>query len=643
MRRTAIGMAILWTITGATARAQNEDSLARRYPGEMAVYTDFKEHLVLDFEKGQLKAKSEIEWDMLLLNDNATTFFNSATVYHSYFNRLESVKGTTLVPSGKGFRDMDATQIKTRPSESGSVFYDDGKETELTFTHLQKGAHTHLRYTLQHQEVHMLPKFFFQNNIPVLRTSFSITYPKSVDIEGIMQGMPVTWIKKTTEESRKTVTVTWQAVDVPKAKVFADAPKFSYYSPHLVVFIRSYIDPRSGEKVAMLNSVSDLNRFLYGFVKNINTREDKDIDSKVKELTKGATTDNERAAAIYQWVQNNIRYVAFEDSLGGFIPREAATVYHRRFGDCKDMSSLLRAMCKAAGMDARYVWIGTRDIPYSFNTTPITGAFNHMICAARTDGKWTFLDGTDPILPYGAIPQAIQGKEALISNTADDFEVVKIPVIGSNVSQVIDSSFVQLQDNSITGKVSIQLSGYNAWDTRIILKYRNENEQEKAINTITQRGSNKYIQKKFDYKMLEDPLKDVVISAGFEIPDYVRKAGNDYYVNLNLLRNLSGSKVDITDRSAPVEKDFNEINKQVVVLDIPKGYKVSYLPEPRQQSVEGIGTYHIRYNSDGKKVILSKEIRMDALYIQPDRFNDFNKMVSGLQNAYKETVVLTAE
>jgi hypothetical protein len=70
---------------------------------------------------------------------------------------------------------------------------------------------------------------------------------------------------------------------------------------------------------------------------------------------------------------------------------------------------------------------------------------------------------------------------------------------------------------------------------------------------------------------------------------------------------------------------------------------VSYLPEARQQAVDGIGAYRIRYESDGKKVTLSKEIQMDALYIQPERFGDFNKMVSGLQNAYKETVVLTAE
>ncbi|MFA6059770.1 MAG: DUF3857 domain-containing protein [Taibaiella sp.] len=641
MKFLSLGLLLLMISKSSTG--QNIDSLQQQYPGEMAVFTHFDEHLILDFEKGKLVARSEVEKELLLLTDNAAAYFNSSSVYHSYFNQLEDIEGSTLLPSGKGFSTIKASGIKTKPSESESVFYDDGKESVVNFTNLKKGARTVLKYSIRHQEIHMLPKFFFQNYVPMLEVTFRITYPKGVDVEGVMQGVPASWIKKSVEESRKTVTVTWQATNVPKAKIFEDAPRFSYYSPHVVTFVKSYIDPHTDQKVSVLNNVSDLNRFLYGFVKNVNIKDDKDIIAKVKELTEHKKSDDEKAAAIYKWVQGNIRYVAFEDSLGGFIPREASLVFRRRFGDCKDMAGLLRTMCKAAGMDARYVWIGTRDIPYSFQTTPITGVFNHMICAVKTEGRWTFLDGTDPILPYRAIPQAIQGKEALIGNTENNFEILKMPVIQGDVSLVIDSSFVQVSDSKMSGNISIQLSGYNAWDIRTMLKYRNENEKEKAFNAITQRGSNKYIQKKFDYQVNEDPAKEVLINAGFELPDYVRKAGKDYYINLNLLRVLSGSKVDVTDRIAPIEKDFREINRQVVVLDIPKGYKVSFLPEPKNQLVDGIGSYNIRYSSNNNTVTLSKEIKVDALYIEPQQFSAFNKLVSGLQNAYKESIVLTKE
>jgi transglutaminase-like putative cysteine protease len=625
------------------ANAQNVDSLSKKYPGEMAVYTKFDEHLVIDFEDGKPVAHSDVEREILLLKDDAANYFNTGTVYHSYFNQLEDLQGCTMIPAGNSYKTIKTKIQKTVPSESESVFYDDGKETEVNFTNLQRGAKTSLKYTLQHSEIHLLPKFFFQNYIPMQEATFSITYPKGMDLESVMEGNEVSWVKKTVEEGRKTVTVTWKAVDVPRAKVFDDAPSFSYYSPHVLVYIKSYVDPHSGETVNVLKDPDALYKYVYGFIKNVNRTEDKDIKEKVTELTKDSKTDADKAAVIYKWVQNNIRYIAFEDSLGGFIPREAGLVYRRRFGDCKDMASLLRGMCRAAGMDARYVWIGTRIIPYSLKATPIPGLFNHMICAVKIDGKWVFLDGTDNILPYGAIPNAIQGKDALISGDADHYETMKIPIIKGDVSMILDSSRVQVSDGTMKGNVSIQLSGFNAWGIKAILKYKNEKEKEETFNAITKRGSNKYHQVSFDYKVFDDPAKEVVINAGFELPDYVRKAGKDYYINLNLLRRTVGDNSDLTDRTAPIERDFKEVEKQIVVLEIPHGYKVSHLPEARQEKVDGVGSYNINYVTDGKTVTLSKEIKMDALYIEPNQFKDFDRLVSAMQSNYKESIVLTQE
>lgn len=641
MKYVAMGICSLFF--AARPYAQSVAELEKKYPGEMAVYAKYDEHLVIEFEKGELVAHSDVEREILLLKDNVAGYFNKGSVYHSYFNRVQDIEGYTLVPDGDNYKTVKTKMFKTVPSESESVFYDDGKETEVSFTNLTKGARTVLKYSITHNEIHLLPKFYFQNYLPMMEATFSITYPKGMDLASVLEGTEVSWIKKTVEESRKTVTVTYKATDVPRAKIFSDAPSFSYYSPHVLVYIKSYIDPHSDENVVVLKDADALNKYIYGFVKNVNRFEDKNIKDKVTELTKDSKTDAEKAAAIYKWVQNNIRYIAFEDSLGGFIPREASLVFKRRFGDCKDMASLIRGMCKAAGMDARYVWIGTRSIPYSFKDTPIPGVFNHMICAVKIDDKWVFLDGTDPILPYGAIPEAIQGKDALISDNANHYEAVRIPVTNSDKSIVVDSSHVQVADNNMTGNVSIQMSGYNAWGIKSILKYKNENEKEETFNRITQRGNNKYHQASFDYNIFDNPNKEVVINAGFELPGYVRKAGKDYYINLNLLRNSVGDNTDLQDRTAPIERDYKEVSKQIVVLDIPKGYKVSHLPDPKQEKLDGVGSYSIRYETDGKTVTLSKELTMDALYIEPKQFKDFDKMVSALQNNYKESIVLTQD
>ncbi len=58
-------------------------------------------------------------------------------------------------------------------------------------------------------------------------------------------------------------------------------------------------------------------------------------------------------AAIYDFVVTNTRYVALEFGIHGYKPYRVDRVLARRFGDCKDKASLIVAMLKVAGVDAR--------------------------------------------------------------------------------------------------------------------------------------------------------------------------------------------------------------------------------------------------------------------------------------------------
>ena len=46
---------------------------------------------------------------------------------------------------------------------------------------------------------------------------------------------------------------------------------------------------------------------------------------------------------LYHWVSRNIRYVALNIDVGGFVPRPAQAVLEHRYGDCKDHVVLLEA------------------------------------------------------------------------------------------------------------------------------------------------------------------------------------------------------------------------------------------------------------------------------------------------------------
>ena len=89
-----------------------------------------------------------------------------------------------------------------------------------------------------------------------------------------------------------------------------------------------------------------------------------ELDSLLAEIIEGCRTDMEKIRNTYAWVQQNIRYIAFEAGILGHKPDTPAEVLRKRYGDCKGMAILLRTLLKAQGFDARLTDIGTVDIPY---------------------------------------------------------------------------------------------------------------------------------------------------------------------------------------------------------------------------------------------------------------------------------------
>src|SRR5207244_4059595 len=97
-----------------------------------------------------------------------------------------------------------------------------------------------------------------------------------------------------------------------------------------------------------------------------------------------------------------------------------------------------------------------------------------------------------------------------------------------------------------------------------------------------------------------------------------------------------------TKREVPIEHRYKNRNKQVVVLDIPKGYHVTYLPPNSEKKVNGLLSYKITYAKTPKQVILVKEYELQTLYVTPDQFTGQNTIVEELKKQYKESVVLAA-
>jgi tetratricopeptide (TPR) repeat protein len=137
---------------------------------------------------------------------------------------------------------------------------------------------------------------------------------------------------------------------------------------------------------------------------------------KVRELTAGLGTEAEQVAAIARFVGQEIRYNAWPFGTHGYEPFSAATIFERRFGDCKDKSILLRQMLAEIGVTAVPVLINAEheraDEPLD---AAMVGLFNHCIAYLPPTGEREgyYLDATADKNPVEYLRADDQGARVL--------------------------------------------------------------------------------------------------------------------------------------------------------------------------------------------------------------------------------------
>lgn len=616
--------------------AQQVEELKKKYPGEEAVMLNSTTRYKISIKDGAPYVESKETEQLMYLTSNAATYLSRYGFTHSIFHEVKEYEAYTQTADHKKIK---VTSFKTANSQSASVFYDDVKETLFDFPAIGPGATGNLNMVVIHKKPFLLSPHYFARSIPVINNELSISFPKDMSVKYLLKGLDSNKIMFTQDKRGGDIIYTFQVKDLPPEKKYDDAPGIAWYSPHVVFYIEKYKNDK-GEEVRCLSDTNDLYRLNSSFIKDINKEAGPELKRIVDSLTKSITSPEEKARRIYSWVQNHIKYVAFEDGMEGFVPRDANFVCSRRFGDCKDMSSILTLMLNTAGVPAYYTWIGTRDLPYSYRETPLPIVDNHMICAIQLKkDEFTFLDGTDPTCRFGTPSEAIQDKEAMIALGPGEYRIVKVPSPPKEANQLIDSCFLQLTDHGITGNIRMQLSGYYAMDTRGLLNYINEKDKEKYMKNWFSRGSNKFRLINYETDSLNDK-NHISLNARFDLQDYARKIGDEWYVNINLLRLYEHQEIDYPRRSMPVAFDYRFIKKYVTVLTIPDGYKVSYLPQGKSYKNDVWG-FSLNYEQKGNTIVLTQEFYNDHLLLMPDRFKAWNEVLEHLFPQYKESISLS--
>lgn len=633
---SAIFLFLVTTLQCLAQPAQEMSKFKAKYPGHSVISEIRRKEITITAgNKGLPEVRSTNMSSLMLLTGNVTTYADSKEYFNKNF-KLNYLKAYSLLPGEREYKKAEVSEFSKSSEINSGLYFDDNYSMGFTFPSVGPGVKMITESEIVYASAYYPILFYFGSSIPSDSSVLEITMPESVSLNYKIFGSDTNLVHFSKSIKGKKVVYQWYTSGLKAYQSDEYSPDVSYYIPHIIIHIASVNQKEA--VLPIMGTCNDLYKWHYGHISKLDSVDSPEIQKLVDFLVSGIHDDTEKVKTIYRWVQKNVKYIAIEDGDNGQVPGEASEVLAHRYGDCKGKSSLLRAMLRAAGLKASLAWIGSRDIPYKYSEFPSMSNDDHMICIWWNKGEPVVLDGTTENHSLGQIPSFIQGKESMVENGPDKFELITLPVARPEINAITDTTWLSISNSKLSGRGSSTLNGERKSDLLSILDATEPSKYKELLGNFLQFTSNKFQGLSVttsDQELIDQPF---TLNYEFEIPDYVTTNAGLSYVNLNVERIYQ--KVSIKpDRTQPFETDFSFTHSFVSILDLPEGTKASALPEALAYE-HPLFSFHSSYSQQGNRIILNSTITVDYLLIKGDDLQGFREMLILMNKAYSKSIVL---
>jgi len=376
---------------------------------------------------------------------------------------------------------------------------------------------------------------------------------------------------------------------------------------------------------------------------------DEAVRAKVAELTRGLSTDEEKIAAIFYFVSNDIRYVETKLSgrKAGYKPEPAGVTLSNRYGVCRDKAALMVSMLRTAGIESDIVLMNPsykifEDIP--------SQQFNHAIVGIPDEktGKYRYLDPTvEKTKDYLA---AMEQEKAVLpcSEKGEPLEWLPLMPPEDHLFHIQARSELR-SDGGFVSRLTISTRGFPDLVMRNFLESIPPEQRENIFKQIVQMISPTARLEKLEVTDLMDFTQNVVITLDIAATDYSVKAG-DYLLfqvpnqssGLDFLTRslLRGSDLTVRRYPLKVMSTFAVRADEEVVF--PEGYNVKSMPDPLERDYHDFRLAR-RFDVEGNRVKLERLMEMSVLDIPLEKYPELQAMQKEDDVMSKGRVILKRE
>jgi Domain of Unknown Function with PDB structure (DUF3857) len=271
----------------------------------------------------------------------------------------------------------------------------------------------------------------------------------------------------------------WELNNLKAYKLEKHSGSSSFYEPAVLVAPNKFqLDEYDGDMTSWKNFGAWIDNL---YLKTVGLPEEKKFFYQA--MVKNATTDREKATILYDYMQNNMRYVSIQLGIGGLRPFPASFVDDKKYGDCKALSNYLKSALDAVGVKSNLVIIQGSNTPRNVLEDFPANYFNHCILSIPQPKDTIWLECTSTTLPFAQLGPFTENRKAMMI-TSQGGALVNTPV--SNYKSNTETVHTVIEVNEEGGaKVKADYSLWGDGRDELLNRYHDLKEDEKRKFFIT--------------------------------------------------------------------------------------------------------------------------------------------------------------
>jgi len=576
-----------------------------------------------------------------IMNEKGKDYGN-ILLHYGTLNEINDISGTYYDSNGQPIEQIRNKNIQDRSTfGSDNVFNTDSRmksyqyvSTVYPYTVVISTKAT-IRNTL------FLPDWQPQENhdLSVFRSVFYLDYPDTIAIRTKAYNMPpASKMKQQAKDGRKVYS--WNISHQVSFEIQPFSETGNFNTATIVLAVQEF--DLMGYR-GKLDTWKNLGLFYY----TLNKSRDQlspEMTAKIKSLVKSDSSVMQKIQTLYQYMQQNTRYVAEESGLSGWQTFPASEVCQKGYGDCKGLTNYLKALLKTVGIPA-YMTLasaGSYDY-YKVDPTFPNNYFNHVILCVPNGRDSIWIECTSPVFQAGYLGDFTDDRYVLICGP-DGGKLVKTPVYDQHKNYIRRTATFQIEPDATQQVINLNnyYSGPMQDNLYMLLKTASKDEIQKAIHTKFNFPSYKI--NKFHYTFEGTHLMPAIeehIDA--TVNGIVNHTGKRYFVQISWIPNPMNKIIQTTPRTKPLVLNRSFTINDSVVFSIPAGFDVEYLPESSRKNYP-FASLAYTYNRIGSHVVYTQKYTQNKGVYNADDFEHYQDLYRKInQQSHADNIVLVRQ